>query len=359
VADKLQFRRVTGEPVEAEAQVDDEEIPAGEFLMARRVWLDDGTELRQHRVAKGSRRSSGYDRLDNEILAGRRLHEAAESGGYPPEVARLYGDEATSADSYALLEPYRGEPLSELGTHLLEEEQEAFEASLLTGLCWLAAAGIAHRALSPDTVLWDSQRRQAQITDFSLSTVFGVPREAIIGSPNWVAREQRPGSVSGAVSDRDDIWAAGRLIFFVRNQGEHLGDRGQLANSGLGELLAGVFDPPESRPTARELLVDRMGQRNPIPRGAERSAWLKEGHRRFWEARKRKHPDAAVPPEADQDADGPGRTTSGATGNAAFLAGARTTVATDLKAIDGRAPADAAAREAARPRHFRWRRGGG
>jgi serine/threonine protein kinase len=302
MADKLQFRRVTGQQVEAELRVDDVEFPAGEFLLARRIWLDDSTELRQHCVAKGARRSSGYDSLDNEILAGRRLYEVGEWGGYPPEVARLYGDEATSADPYALFEPYRGEPLSEVGTYLFHEEQEAFEVSLLTGLCWLAAAGIAHRALRPDTVLWDSRRRQAQITDFSLSTVFGAPREAIAGSPSWVARETRPGSVSSVVSERDDIWAAGRLIFFVRNQGEELTSRGQLAESGLGELLDGVFGPPEARPTARELLVDRMRRPDPVPPRAGSRAGLTEGHRHFWEARQRKHPGAVIPKEAAQDA---------------------------------------------------------
>ena len=173
-------------------------------------------------MVPGPLRGAGYDRLDNEILAGRLLYEVAGWGGYPPEVTCLYGDEATSADPYALFEPYRGEPLSQVGTHLFTDEQEAFEVSLLTGLCWLAAAGIAHRTLSPDTVLWDSQRRRAQITDFSRSTVFGAPREAIAGSPNWVAREARPGRASSIVSERDDIWAAGRLIFYVRSQGEDL-----------------------------------------------------------------------------------------------------------------------------------------
>ena len=40
----------------------------GEFLVARWIWLDDGTELCQLR-APGSDRSAGYERLDNEILA--------------------------------------------------------------------------------------------------------------------------------------------------------------------------------------------------------------------------------------------------------------------------------------------------
>jgi hypothetical protein len=302
MTDKLQFRRVTGEPAEAEVRTDDVEFPAGECLLARRVWLDDDTELRQHRVLPGPLRGVGYDRLDNEIIAGRLLYEVAGWGGYPPEVTCLYGDEATSADPYALFEPYRGRQLSQVGTHLVTEEQEALEVSLLTGLCWLAAAGIAHRALSPDTVLWDSQRRRVQITDFSRSTVFGAPREAIAGSPSWVAREARPGSVSSVVSERDDIWAAGRLIFFVRSQGEELADREQLAQSGLSELLDGVFGPPEGRPTARELLVDRMRQPDPVPPGAGSRAGLQAGRRHFWEARQRKHPGAVLPPEAAEDA---------------------------------------------------------
>jgi len=348
MTDKLQFRRVTGEPAEAEVRTDDVEFPAGECLLARRVWLEDDTELRQHRVVPGPMRSVGYDRLDNEIIAGRLLYEVSGWGGYPPEVACLYGDEAASADPYALFEPYQGEQLSQVGTHLLTEEQEAFEVSLLTGLCWLAAAGIAHRALSPDTVLWDSQRRRMQITDFSRSTVFGAPREAITGSPHWVAREARPGSFGGVVSERDDIWAAGRLIFFVRSQGETLAGRGQLAETGLSELLDGVFGPPEGRPTASELLVDRMRQPDPVPPGAgshaELKAELKEARRRFWEARQRKHPGAVIPEEAAEDGYPP--------------PGQRPADPPPGPDGDPATQVDGLSRKP-RERGFRWRRGGG
>src|SRR5579859_5635339 len=106
MTDKLQFRRVTGELVEADARMDEVEFTAGECLLARRIWLDSDTELRQHRVVTGPMRGVGYDRLDNEITAGRLLYDAAGWGGYPPEVSCLYGDEASSADPYALFEPY-------------------------------------------------------------------------------------------------------------------------------------------------------------------------------------------------------------------------------------------------------------
>jgi cellulose biosynthesis protein BcsQ len=341
---RLLFRRVTGEQAEAEMRVDSTEFPAGEFLVTRRVWLGDGTELRQHRVAKGSSRSTGYDRLDNEILTGRRLYEIARWNDYPAELARLYGDEASSADPYALLESYRGEPLREVATHLMDYEQEAFFVSLLTGLCWLAAAGIAHCALNPHTVLWDSQRRQAQITDFSQSAVFGAPREAI-EPPGWVAREHRRGSVMGKVSDRDDIWAAGRLLFYVRSRGEELTDRSQLAASGLTDVLDGVFGPPEGRPTARELLVERMGLPSPVRRGIDGTAWLEEGRRRFWEERERKYPGAALPQEAGEDSRRPDGPTP-----------PDTVDADALKVADARMAADVTAQVDATAQKSKWRR---
>ena len=303
---KLQFRLCNGEQIEAEADVDDAEFPAGEFLLARKVRLEDGTELRQHRPTRGSERRDGYERLDNEILAGRRLCQVDEWGSYPRELARLYGDEATSADPYTLFEPYRGQPVREVGTYLLDDEFDAFLLSLLTGLCWLAAASIAHRAINLDTVRWDGRERRVQITDFSRSTIFGVPRTPIMASQDWIPKEQRPRTCFGTIGPRDDIWAAGRLIFFVRNQGEALVDRAQIASSGLDALFNGMFDrvlgPPEGRPTARDLLEEGLRGRIPVPRPADGSALI-AGRERFLEVRQRRHPSAPVPRGFNADID--------------------------------------------------------
>jgi serine/threonine protein kinase len=294
-AEELTFRSPTGDTVRAEVTNEDDEVVAPASLAARRVRLPDGTELCQLRVA-GTARKAGYERLDNEILAGLRLREATEAVGYPPEVRRLHGYEATSAAPFALLEPYRGEPLTEVGQQLLETEQHQFQVSLLTGLCWLAAAGVAHRGIGPSTVFWDG--RQAQITDFSTSTIIGAPREAI-GTPPWAAPEQRSGKVYGRVGAQDDIWAAGRLIFYVRTL-EELTDRRQLTDwPALETLLDGVFGPPEARPTARDLL-SRLNEDCPVPRGLDSRSRLEEGRKRFYALRASKHPGEAAAAAADE-----------------------------------------------------------
>jgi hypothetical protein len=294
--EKLSFRRATTgnwEDVDI-TRAGNVAIPAGEYLRGQEVELSDGTRLRDHRVASCVYRNEGYGRIDNEILAGRRLHELARGSGYPPELACLYGDyddKTTPADPFTLFEPYRGEPLRKVVGRLFPAQREAVQIGLLTGLCWLANAGLAHRSINPDTVLWDGE--QVQLTDFSEATVFGATRTPVSRRLDWVAREQRPGETYGTVGAGDDVWAAGRLIFYVRTEGEELLNRNQLTQLGLDQLLHKVFGEPEGRPAAGELLR-RMGRNDTAPRLKD-DVRLQEGQRRFLAARDRKHPGAPIP----------------------------------------------------------------
>lgn len=297
--EKLSFRRATTydwEDVDI-TRAGNVAIPAGEYLRGQDVELSaDGTQLREHRVASRVHRSEGYGRIDNEILAGRRLHELAGGSGYPLELACLYGDyddKATVADPFTLFEPYRGEPLRKVVGRLFPAQQEAVQIGLLTGLCWLSNAGLAHRSINPDTVLWDGDGEQVQLTDFSQATVFGASRTPMSGRLDWVAKEQRPGETYGTVGPGDDIWAAGRLIFYILTQGEQPHSRDQLTRLGLDQLLHGVFDRPEERPAAGELLR-RMGRRDTVPR-LQDNVRLREGQRHFLTVRERKHPGAPIP----------------------------------------------------------------
>jgi hypothetical protein len=323
MADMLRFRRVNGDEGPVAARIDDAEFPLGEFLMARAVWLEDGTtpdgrELRQHRPVNGDRRSEGYARLDNEILAGRRLYQLAAWGGYPRELARLYGDESISADPYALLEPDRGDPLREVGPSMWDDVFEKFVTGLLTGLCWLAAAGLSHRAISPDTVSWDD--RSVQITDFSRCAPFGTARTPVGGAGAWVPRESRPDTCYGTIGPTDDMWAAVRLIYFVRSHGEDLQDLGDLSELGLEQMFNGmlghVFGPPEGRPTARDLVEHGLRRPHIIPSLADGSKPLVNGRRHFLQARERKHPGAPVPEEFWDDLAWTRRGTAGSAGGA-------------------------------------------
>jgi serine/threonine protein kinase len=346
----VRFRLADGKAARGTITVTRDEPVAPEALTARRVTLDLEGEWLQVLV-DGDARETGYERLDNEILAGIRLRKAARpTGGYPPEVSRLYGYEATSADPFALIEPYRGKPLAEVAGQLPLESQRLFQVSLLTGLCWLATAGIAHRGLGLSTVRWDGQR--VQITDFSLGTVTGVPRQEA-GFPPWAAPEQLPGECHGWVTERDDMWAAGQLIFYMAAR-KPLTDPSQLADYGLEGLLGGVFGPADSRPTAREIMTsrDRLNMTCPVPDGSAIDSGLRAGHARFRAEQLRKHP-GAPPPRSPGNRDNPiaaGRATAPATPEATASDGARSA------APDGAPPGQAAPSDHPR-RKFGRRRG--
>ena len=295
ITETLKFRLPDGTDTTAEAQLDETPLSAGEFLAARPVTLTgDERKMRQHRAVGGRRREEGFERLDNEIMVGRRLAEAVGRSGYPAEVARLCGDDADGTDPYALFEEYRGRPLREAWKSMKEAEMKAFPVSLLRGLCWLAAVGVAHRGIGPDTVRWDGRR--ALITDFSTSVVFGAARTPVRGFPAWVPGEQRRGT--GWTGPRDDAWAAAQLIFYVQTKGQEYDPADKLASSGLDEALVRAltwaFRPVADRPTASELLT-YLGSRDPSPPGFTAGTSLLEGRGKFIAARRLKHSRASVP----------------------------------------------------------------
>jgi len=274
----------SGEPVRIQATAGEraDHMPAA--LLARLVVLgDNGMEVRQLVVDPAQRRA-GYQRLDNEILAGLWLHRAARSARYPVQVSRLIGFVADSADPFALVEDYAGEPASAAAGHLSLPEQRLFQVSLMTGLRWLAEAGLVHCAIGPDTVRWDGDNEQVQITDFSQATVAGADRSAV--------SRPRPGLGTGAVTDRDDVWAALLLCYYLHAGREFTGPD-QLADwPAGGDLAADLEAGQDNCPNAHTVLTGRLKVADPVPLGMGADPDLAAGVYEFRRIRDIKHPGA-------------------------------------------------------------------
>ncbi|GGS64157.1 hypothetical protein ACFFV7_01550 [Nonomuraea spiralis] len=286
----LRFRDRHGVPVEATVTDRREDplqpAPPLRSCLLTLSYADGGRHEARHVGPAAPGPGAGYDALDNEILAGLRLSRLCGAGPYPSEVSRLIGYEADGELPFVLLAPYRGRPVGGTLGRILPSESLPFQRSLLTGLRWTSAAGIAHRALSPETVHWDTVC--AQITGFTEAAPAGTPR-SVAGAPPWWAPEQRPGQAGGVVTGDDDVWAAGRLIFCVATG--RAPERADLADAppDLARLLQGVFGPPEGRPSVRELLR-RLDAADPVPRGLSPDVALERGRADFFALRARKHP---------------------------------------------------------------------
>ncbi|MEO5878369.1 MAG: hypothetical protein ABIS86_10110 [Streptosporangiaceae bacterium] len=299
MTDPINYRDPHGAPVSAKAEAQGEDdAPAVPPLAARRLRLElqggSSMTVRELRpVAQGTGGiQAGYEQLDNEILVGLRLAGLCGTGSaYPRELPRLIGYEADSPEPYALLEPLRGSPVAESAGQLPFRDRRAFQVSLLNGMRWLGAAGIAHRGLSPHTVRWDG--KDVQITDFSQATLIGTPR-TVVGAPPWSGPEQRQGKAVGEVTDRDDVYAVGRLIFYVLTGAEPNQRRLQELPD-LAELLAGVTDDAHLRPSIG-MLLERLEEDNTPTRGLDVDPAFAQGRSEFGTQRARKHPGTVPPP---------------------------------------------------------------
>ena len=265
----------TGRPAEADVVA---VLGNGERL---KLETDEGTvEARLLRAA-----AIGHTALDNEIMAGLRLHRLLAGRPRTAGPPALIGYRDTGDEPFALVEPWPEEPCGSVKTRLPPSDLLRFERSLLQEVRLLAAAGIAHRALNPRTVRWDGER--ARITDFAHAAVVGEPR-TVVGRPPWSAPEQRPGLVRGVVTDRDDLWAVGRLFLFMATGVEEGEPDPVDVPPDLARLVEGVLaDDPAARPDVTELLR-RVEADDPVPFGPEPDPALAAGLDEFHRVRESK-----------------------------------------------------------------------
>ncbi|MEZ0113852.1 hypothetical protein ABH920_007886 [Catenulispora sp. EB89] len=286
----------------------DEPWPPGSPVRVRRLRLaarwagvdaDGATGLLQKRVVPSTARNvdwAPYDALDREISIGLHLVRGCAAAGrpYPAELSRLVGYDVDAEEPFVLYLPYRGQPVSRFVGRLLLREQRVFETGVFKALGLLAAMGVTHRAIGPDTVLWDKETLQVQAVDFSSAVLSGTKHVQAVRAA-WLHEQDAASS-----DPRVDVWSAGALAFYSAT-GRRLGPGDDpvaepaLQSSRLAAQLSRILSPSiEKRPTAAAVLHS-IGYPDPWPEpnrtATAADELFAEGGRRF---------DVRFPPAGDR-----------------------------------------------------------
>ena len=219
--------------------------------------------------------------LDNEIRALTRLHSRYAKA--LPELPRIVGYDFDSADPFVLLEPPTGKCVDGGLRTLLIDERRRFMIGLFRALAQLDAVDLVHGSVGLASLCWDGGTTQLVNLEHAVSTG-EVPRSGL----------SRNGSVA---HPGHDVRAAGRVVYeLFTGKRVELGDPPDLTSQPqvLASLLSGVFDrDPRHRPTALEML-ERLNDRDPLPKPLNVTAAMKPGYDRFDELRPPKIVEHAV-----------------------------------------------------------------
>lgn len=204
---------------------------------------------------RSSTSAAGRKQLDREIKIGSRLWLGAES----TMLARLIGfDDDRDADLPVALFSHSGTPLARTAAQLTTSDRMHVAQGLLTALQQLSQARVVHRALSPDTVLWENSQKSVQVTRFGQAAILGEARADGPAVAPWCAPEQASGT--GQASAADDLYSAALLLFWLYT-GEQpaaepatMRERLALQDDELRHRLDGMFsDRAAERPTLEQL----------------------------------------------------------------------------------------------------------
>ncbi len=269
--DTLTGRDPAGRPASWLVRVMEPE-PAGDSALAtHRVKTHDGTTLLRRTLPHTSNpldTALAELLLDNEIRALVRLHAR-----YPkalPELPRIVGYDFDSAAPFVLLEPHVGKSLDGGPRTLLIDERRRFMVGVFRALAQLAAIDLVHGSVGRTSLCWDGAT--TQLTNLEHAVNAGEAARSGLSRNGSVAH---PG---------DDVRAAGRVVYeLFTGKRVELGAAPELTTQPdqLATLLRGVFTAqPGDRPTALEML-DRLNDRDPLPRPTNTKALMRAGYERF------------------------------------------------------------------------------
>ncbi|KAA8539022.1 hypothetical protein F0562_025714 [Nyssa sinensis] len=96
-----------------------------------------------------------------------------------------------------------------------EPEAAGVFKSLITAIAHCHRAGIAHRDIKPDNILFDSRNR-LKLADFGSAEWFGIVENrtmrGIVGTPYYVAPEVLSGR---DYNEKVDVWSAGVILYIM------------------------------------------------------------------------------------------------------------------------------------------------
>ncbi|KAL1546131.1 calcium/calmodulin-dependent protein kinase [Salvia divinorum] len=96
-----------------------------------------------------------------------------------------------------------------------ERDTAAVASQLMSAVAFCHRAGVAHRDIKPDNILFDS-RGALKLADFGSAEVFGAAAEeemsGVVGTPYYVAPEVLMG---GYYDEKVDVWSAGVILYMM------------------------------------------------------------------------------------------------------------------------------------------------
>ena len=187
--------------------------------------------------------------LHTEVAVGERLAQVAGSS-YPVQLCRVVDHDLQGA-APSVTTTWRGVPVAQQ----VPEDLFTLLGDLMVAVQALTKVGVAHGAITTDTVLWDG--RHAQLTNLGETTAIGEPYLPDLPPP-W-----RPPDLDGRLKadPAHDVYQAGMVVYCAANRTGPADAEtvrqwcAERAGAPLSALLAGVFaaDPAE-RPDPHEVL---------------------------------------------------------------------------------------------------------
>ena len=260
--DSLGFQAPAGFPVLHQAVFGADNPVAGSQQLARPIVLGNGWTVQQHRLPARYVDSASRAALEDEVRAALTLIRRYGEEKYPPSLPRIVGYDTEAEEPFVLYERMAGQPLAGMVGQFNIKNRRLLSQGLISALRLLDGAGLVHRAVTPQNVLWDG--KCVRLCSLTFAVPAGSPRTAVGDAP-WASPEQL--AAAGLTDPRDDVWSAAQVLYHVAT-GKAVNPAGPpkllSADSVLSAQLAGTFSAHAAQRPESVKLLTRLNRRDPL-----------------------------------------------------------------------------------------------